>query len=59
MCERAAEMGTSAVIGVNIDYQTVGSKGSMLMVAATGTAVKTGWSAFRFYAGDTDGSESR
>lgn len=42
MCEKAAAMGANAVIGVNIDYQVIGSKGSMLMVAATGTAVKTG-----------------
>lgn len=41
MCAKAAEMGADAVIGVNIDYQVIGAKGSMLMVAATGTAVKT------------------
>jgi uncharacterized protein YbjQ (UPF0145 family) len=32
-------MGANAVIGVDLDYETVGSGGSMLMVAATGTAV--------------------
>ena len=40
MCEKAAAVGANAVIGVNIDYQAIGSKDSMLMVAATGTAIK-------------------
>jgi uncharacterized protein YbjQ (UPF0145 family) len=35
----AAELGANAVIGVDIDYETVGEKGSMLMVSASGTAV--------------------
>jgi uncharacterized protein YbjQ (UPF0145 family) len=35
----AAEIGANAVIGVDLDYETVGSNGSMLMVTATGTAV--------------------
>ena len=42
MCEKAAEMGANAVIAVDIDYQVIGDKGSMLMVAVTGTAIKTG-----------------
>ena len=42
MCEKASEMGANAVIGVDIDYQVIGDKGSMLMVAVAGTAVKTG-----------------
>lgn len=41
MCEQAAAMGANAVIGVDVDYQVIGDKGSMLMVAVTGTAVKT------------------
>lgn len=32
-------MGANAVIGVDLDYETVGQNGSMLMVSATGTAV--------------------
>ena len=32
-------MGGNAVIGVDLDYETVGSNGSMLMVTASGTAV--------------------
>jgi uncharacterized protein YbjQ (UPF0145 family) len=35
----AAELGANAVIGVDLDYETVGTNGSMLMVTATGTAV--------------------
>ena len=40
MCAQAAEMGANAVIGVDIDYEVVGDKGSMLMVAVSGTAVR-------------------
>jgi uncharacterized protein YbjQ (UPF0145 family) len=39
MTDKAAELGANAVIGVDIDYETVGSNGSMLMVTAAGTAV--------------------
>ena len=39
MEQRAAAMGANAVISVDLDYETVGSKGSMLMVTASGTAV--------------------
>ena len=39
MTDRAAELGANAVIGIDIDYESVGSKGSMLMVTAAGTAV--------------------
>jgi uncharacterized protein YbjQ (UPF0145 family) len=35
----AKALGADAVVGVDIDYETVGQGGSMLMVAATGTAV--------------------
>lgn len=38
MTEAARKLGANAVIGVDLDYETVG--GSMLMVSATGTAVK-------------------
>ncbi|MBP3943507.1 heavy metal-binding domain-containing protein [Sphingobacteriaceae bacterium WQ 2009] len=37
--QRAAALGAQAVIGVHLDFQTVGS-GGMMMVGATGTAVK-------------------
>ncbi|MCB1883769.1 MAG: heavy metal-binding domain-containing protein [Geminicoccaceae bacterium] len=39
MCDKAKDLGANAVIGVDIDYETVGEKGSMLMVTAAGTAV--------------------
>lgn len=39
MAERAQALGCNAVIGVDIDYETVGQGGSMLMVTAAGTAV--------------------
>ena len=36
---RAVQLGANAVIGVDLDYEVVGSGGSMLMVSATGTGV--------------------
>jgi len=38
----AASLGADAVVGVDLDYETVGQGGSMLMVTASGTAVKLG-----------------
>ena len=35
----AAEMGANAVVGIDIDYETVGANASMLMVTVSGTAV--------------------
>lgn len=40
LCDRARLLEADAVVGVSIDYETVGSRGAMLMVNATGTAVK-------------------
>ncbi|MCG8359373.1 MAG: YbjQ family protein [Kiloniellales bacterium] len=40
MVEQAQALGADAVIGVDLDYETVGD--SMLMVSANGTAVKLG-----------------
>jgi uncharacterized protein YbjQ (UPF0145 family) len=42
MTEEALSLGANAVIGVDLDYETisVGSGGTMLMVSASGTAVK-------------------
>jgi uncharacterized protein YbjQ (UPF0145 family) len=40
MVDKAASLGANAVIGVDIDYETVGTNGSMLMVTAAGTAVR-------------------
>ncbi len=39
MANRAAQMGANAIIGIDIDYETIGNGGSMLMVACSGTAV--------------------
>lgn len=39
MSAQAKQMGANAVIGVSLDYETVGASGSMLMVTATGTAI--------------------
>jgi uncharacterized protein YbjQ (UPF0145 family) len=39
MHDRAREMGANAIVGIDIDYETVGQNGSMLMVATSGTAV--------------------
>ena len=39
MVEAAQELGAQGVIGVKLDYQSIGADGGMLMVAATGTAV--------------------
>lgn len=39
MIEQAQRMGANAVVGVDLDYETIGGNGSMLMVTASGTAV--------------------
>lgn len=39
MQQRAEQMGANAIVGVDIDYETIGQNGSMLMVAVSGTAV--------------------
>lgn len=40
MAQEAKQLGANAVIGISIDYETVGSGGSMLMVTCNGTAVE-------------------
>ena len=39
MQQRATELGANAIVGVDIDYETIGQNNSMLMVATSGTAV--------------------
>lgn len=39
MMQRAEALGANAVVGIDIDYETIGGSGSMLMVAVSGTAV--------------------
>lgn len=36
----AARLGANAVVGVDLDYEVIGDTGSMLMVSASGTAVR-------------------
>lgn len=39
MIQRAESLGANAIVGIDIDYETVGQSGSMLMVTCSGTAV--------------------
>ncbi len=40
MSQQAKELGANAIVGIDIDYETVGAKGGgMLMVSVSGTAV--------------------
>lgn len=40
--KRAHGLGANAIVGIDLDYETVGANGSMLMVTASGTAVTVG-----------------
>jgi len=40
LTQKAQSMGANAVVGIDLDFETVGASGSMLMVIATGTAVR-------------------
>lgn len=42
MSERARALGADAVVGIDIDYEVLGENNGMLMVTASGTAVKLG-----------------
>lgn len=39
MPDQAKNLGANAIIGIDIDYETIGTNSSMLMVSANGTAV--------------------
>lgn len=39
MIDQARSMGGNAVLSVDLDYETIGQGGSMLMVSANGTAI--------------------
>ena len=39
MMQRAEVLGANAIVGIDLDYETVGQGGSMLMVTCSGTAV--------------------
>ena len=40
MARQAEALGAHAVVGIDLDYETVGGSGSMLMVTCSGTAVR-------------------
>lgn len=40
MQQRAYQMGADAVVGIDVDYEVLGSNNGMLMVTASGTAVR-------------------
>lgn len=42
MIERAKSYGADAIVGIDLDYETLGEKNGMMMVTASGTAVKLG-----------------
>jgi uncharacterized protein YbjQ (UPF0145 family) len=42
LTQEATSRGADAVVGIDLDYETVGSSGSMLMVSVSGTAVRLG-----------------
>jgi uncharacterized protein YbjQ (UPF0145 family) len=39
MMDQAQRLGANAIIGVDLDFETIGNNGSMLMVSSNGTAV--------------------
>ena len=40
LVRQAEALGANAVVGIDLDYETVGGSGSMLMVTCSGTAVR-------------------
>jgi uncharacterized protein YbjQ (UPF0145 family) len=40
MADRAAKLGANAVVGIDLDYEVLGKEDGMLLVTASGTAVK-------------------
>ena len=40
MQANARQLGANAILSVDLDYETIGANGSMLMVSASGTAVR-------------------
>lgn len=42
LANRAIEVGADAVVGIDVDYEVLGPDNGMLMVTASGTAVKLG-----------------
>ena len=40
LSDQAQRLGADAVVGVSIDFEVIGGRGAMIMVTATGTAVR-------------------
>lgn len=40
MTAEARQLGADAIVGVSLDYEAIGASDSMMMVVATGTAIK-------------------
>lgn len=40
LIQKAQSIGANAIIGIDLDFKTIGTASSMLMVMATGTAVR-------------------
>ena len=56
MTDEATALGANAVVGVDLDYEAIGEKSSMLMVSASGTAVLAEYYSAGRPAYDTPGS---
>lgn len=39
--DQAVALGANAIVGIDFDFETIGSGGSMLMISVSGTAVTT------------------
>ena len=39
LIQKGQALGANAIVGIDLDYETIGANGSMLMVSASGTAV--------------------
>ena len=40
LSDKAQALGADAVVAIDLDYETIGANGSMLMVSASGTAIR-------------------
>ena len=40
LTDKARALGANAIVGIDLDFETIGGTGSMLMVSASGTAVR-------------------
>lgn len=38
--DEARALGANAIVGIDLDYEVIGSKGAMMMVSVSGTAVR-------------------